>query len=652
MKFKILNNEPLQFYDSNANLTGTIKISGSGGDLYITPESGSSRNVIIGDSTTVGDVEIGGTSSPVNLRLLGGGTLTSNGNILYIGNSATSDQVIISNATFTSSLQITGSLRVSGSAYAQYFVGDGSGLTNIIAVTASYVNPLNQNVIITGSLANGFNVYATGPYSHAEGFDGEALAAYSHTEGRATQTYGYAAHAEGYGSFASGSFSHSEGDATLAQGYASHSEGDNTVASGSWSHAEGSSTVAQGYASHAEGAETIASGYASHAEGFSQGGESGDLIASGPYSHAEGVSTRAQATGSHTEGYYTQANGSGAHAEGYSTQATGLFSHAEGESTRAYGYASHAEGFGTKASGSYSHTEGYFTITSGSYSHAEGYHTVASGSYQHVQGQFNQSSSVDSAFIIGNGSSDGSRSNLVFAAGSTFQVTGSLDVTGNIKSSGIVYASSTSGFANTTYASNVRNPIWRFGNADSFGLSYFHGTTGVGGYDSIGFHFGTATVAASVLQLNRTAGSNTVTTTGNVGILTTTATYPLTVNGQPGANGYTAFTNYSDIRLKENVIDFMPTGSLDKIKQLRPVSFNYNSLTGYDSASLARTNSGFIAQELQEVCPEMIGTIQINNTEYLDTNTSNLNLYLVRAIQEQQQIIEDLKNRITLLESK
>ena len=645
MKFKILNNEPLQFYDVNANLTGTIKISGSGGDLYITPESGSTRDVIIGSTTTVGDVEIGGTSSPVNLKLLGGGTLTSNGNTLYIGNSATSDIVIISNATFTSSLQITGSLRVSGSAYAHYFVGDGSGLTNITATsasfsqTASYVNPLNQNVIITGSVANGFNVYANGAYSHAEGFDGEAAAAYSHTEGRATVTYGYAAHAEGYGSWASGSFS------------------------------------------HAEGSGTYATGYASHAEGHSEGGEAGNLIASGPYSHAEGVSTKAQATGSHAEGYYTIAMGGGAHAEGYSTQANGLFSHAEGVSTRAYGYASHAEGYLAIASGSYSHAEGHGTIASGSYSHAEGYYTVASGSYQHVQGQFNLSSSADSAFIIGNGSSDGSRSNLVFASGSTFQVTGSLlvstgnvgigisvpaeklDVGGNIKSSGTIsgtsisssgisYAASTSGFANTTYASNVRNPIWRFANADSFGLSYFHGTTGVGGFDSIGFHFGTATVAGSVLQLNRTSGTNTVTTTGNVGILTTTATYPLTVNGQPGANGYTAFTNYSDIRLKENITDFMLTGSLDKIKQLRPVSFNYNSLTGYDSASLSRTNSGFIAQELKEVCPEMIGTIQINDIDYLDTNTSNLNLYLIRAIQEQQQIIEDLKNRIILLESK
>ena len=166
MKFKILNNEPLQFYDSNANLTGTIKISGSGGDLYITPESGSSRDVIIGDSTTVGDVEIGGTSSPVNLRLLGGGTLTSNGNILYIGDVTAGDRVVISNATFTSSLQITGSLRVSGSAYAQYFVGDGSGLTNINASASIAI--LDEGTLLTSSVAS-IDFVGTGVSASATG---------------------------------------------------------------------------------------------------------------------------------------------------------------------------------------------------------------------------------------------------------------------------------------------------------------------------------------------------------------------------------------------------------------------------------------------------------------------------------------------------
>jgi hypothetical protein len=66
---------------------------------------------------------------------------------------------------------------------------------------------------------------------------------------------------------------------------------------------------------------------------------------------------------------------------------------------------------------------------SGYFSHAEGQSTTAaSGNYQHVQGQFNISSSDQSAFIIGNGTSNNLRSNLVFASGSQFQITGSLSV--------------------------------------------------------------------------------------------------------------------------------------------------------------------------------------------------------------------------------
>lgn len=94
-------------------------------------------------------------------------------------------------------------------------------------------------------------------------------------------------------------------------------------------------------------------------------------------------------------------------------------------------------GYGTITSGSYSHAEGFETITYGSYSHAEGLNTIASGAYQHVQGQYNISSSAQSAFILGNGTSDGSRSNLIFASGSQVQVTGSLNISGSLRIKGI-----------------------------------------------------------------------------------------------------------------------------------------------------------------------------------------------------------------------
>jgi len=129
---------------------------------------------------------------------------------------------------------------------------------------------------------------------------------------------------------------------------------------------------------------------------------------------------------------------------------------------------------------------------------------------------------------------------------------------------------------------------------------------------------------------------------GNVGLGVTSPTYKLQVNGQPAANGYTAFTNYSDIRLKRNIENI--TSSLDRILQLRPVSFQYNEnyLALYpDEKNLDKVHKGFIAQEVQKIFPEMVNKDPGN--EYLDLDVSNLQVYLVRAIQEQQKQIEDFK---------
>jgi hypothetical protein len=130
-------------------------------------------------------------------------------------------------------------------------------------------------------------------------------------------------------------------------------------------------------------------------------------------------------------------------------QATGDYSHAEGGSnTIASGSYSHAEGRGTNANGLYSHAEGDSTTATGGSSHAEGLFTVASGQYQHVQGQYNISSSAQSAFIVGNGTADGSRSNLIFASGSQVQITGSAIISGSLEITGSLFVQDINGKTN------------------------------------------------------------------------------------------------------------------------------------------------------------------------------------------------------------
>ena len=223
---------------------------------------------------------------------------------------------------------------------------------------------------------------------------------------------------------ATGIYSHAEGNSTNAIGNYSHAEGLSNISNGTSSHAEGDNTNALGNASHSEGTGTTAIGTYSHAEGWS-------TSTPGDYSHAEGYATQASGSYSHTEGESTISTGIGSHAEGILTNASGTYAHAEGYYTIAQGIASHAEGYLTYARGNYSHAEGYQTTSSGHYSHAEGLSTIAGGQYQHAIGQYNIADSTVSSFIIGNGTSNILRKNLIFASGSSFQISGSLNLSGS-----------------------------------------------------------------------------------------------------------------------------------------------------------------------------------------------------------------------------
>lgn len=124
---------------------------------------------------------------------------------------------------------------------------------------------------------------------------------------------------------------------------------------------------------------------------------------------------------------------------------------------------------------------------------------------------------------------------------------------------------------------------------------------------------------------------------GNVGIGITNPTYKLQVNGQPAANGFTAFTNYSDRRLKTDIHP-IEDNVLEKVLALNPSQFSYNNkyydLTGYEKSEQSQQMKGFVAQELQEVFPDMVHEKEVGGETYLDTNLSSLQIYLVKAFRE------------------
>ena len=103
----------------------------------------------------------------------------------------------------------------------------------------------------------------------------------------------------------------------------------------------------------------------------------------------------------------------------------------------------------------------------------------------------------------------------------------------------------------------------------------------------------------------------------------------------------------SDQRFKENIRDL--DDGLSKVMQLKPRKFDWKEGKGADT----KDARGFIAQEFQEVFPDLIGEWKDpapEGEEPYKSVSQDLIPTLVKAIQEQQVIIEALTARIAALE--
>jgi hypothetical protein len=117
----------------------------------------------------------------------------------------------------------------------------------------------------------------------------------------------------------------------------------------------------------------------------------------------------------------------------------------------------------------------------------------------------------------------------------------------------------------------------------------------------------------------------------------------------------TTVRSISDVRFKENIRD-LDTG-LSEILQLKPRLFDWKEGKGMN----IKDSVGFIAQEVEEILPKLVdnnwsedgldekGAV-VEGVKYKTVGQSGIIPTLVKAIQEQQTIIEDLKARIETLE--
>ena len=122
-------------------------------------------------------------------------------------------------------------------------------------------------------------------------------------------------------------------------------------------------------------------------------------------------------------------------------------------------------------------------------------------------------------------------------------------------------------------------------------------------------------------------------------------------NGNVG-NTNNSYTGLSDVKLKENIVD--ATSQWDDVKNLQVRKYNFKAETGNET----HTQIGLIAQEVELVCPGLVGESPDIDDEGndLDTTTKIVNysvLYMkaVKALQEAMERIETLEAKVAVLEA-
>jgi hypothetical protein len=111
-----------------------------------------------------------------------------------------------------------------------------------------------------------------------------------------------------------------------------------------------------------------------------------------------------------------------------------------------------------------------------------------------------------------------------------------------------------------------------------------------------------------------------------------------------------SITSLSDRRDKTDIVTIAE--GINFIKQLKPVTFTWNTR---DKSKVGIKSAGFIAQDLLALQKgSLIGAnldlVSENNPEKLEARYNNLLPVIVKAIQDQQNIIEEQKNRLDALE--
>jgi hypothetical protein len=206
-----------------------------------------------------------------------------------------------------------------------------------------------------------------------------------------------------------------------------------------------------------------------------------------------------------------------------------------------------------------------------------------------------------------------------------------------LQSSGIhSWSSAVSGTAGNTATLNTLMTLNASGDllvgATSFPGSSKINVAAVGGQQGIATYNTTAGYSAIYGQHSLNSGTGYVAYFTNTG--SSTGLY---------ISNTAAWQSTSDARLKTDVKDL---NSTNRLLQLRAVDYLWKSQETSDEPT--KRNFGFIAQEVKEIFPELVG---VSPDGMFSVEYTGLIAPLVKAIQEQQAMIDELKAKVAALEA-
>lgn len=439
-----------------------------------------------------------------------------------------------------------------------------------------------------------------------------------------------------------------------AIGYGGFATGIETTALGAGSTAMGSRTVASSSNATAMGSNTTASGIRSTSMGLNS-------IASGGNSTAMGESTIASGLDATALGNGTQASGDNAMATGRDTEAIGISSTAMGSFTDAIGDFSFAIGDGSSASGETSVAMGNDAFASGQFAVAMGSDTTASNANSTAMGENTTASGLSATSLGGNTTASGA---YATAMGLNSNASGIGSTAMGFFTNSESYRSTALGSYNIGFGSagnwSSTDPLFEIGNGSS-NINRSNALTVLkNGNVGIGTHTPQELLHISGGRLR--IGTETIEDTGSNQLSIGSSLIPDTNNAFRLGNASNRWIgvwatngtiNTSDRREKKNIRNLKY--GLKEVLQMNPVSFNWKNKNNPE------TKLGLIAQDVLKIVPEVVKTHAWKtkeNGDKIKEELDKLGVYysdlipvLIKAIQEQQEIIDNQNTKIEGLTS-